>query len=67
MTLRRHVEIRRGVDVDVADAFGMAQHGNARGGLHVAHQRVGAARNHQIDEAVELQEFVHLRRAAEHW
>ena len=37
--VERHVEIRGSIDVDVADAFGMAQHGDARIGLDVAHQR----------------------------
>ena len=49
-----HVEVRGGVDVDVADAFGMAEHGDARIGLDVADQVVTAARNDQIDEIVEL-------------
>ena len=62
-----HVEVRGGVDVDVADAFGMAEHGDARVGLHVAHQLVGAARDHQIDEIVELAGVRPLRRAAGYW
>ena len=55
-----HGEVRGGIDVDVADAFGMAEHGDARIGLHVADQVVTAARDHQIDEVVELQEFADL-------
>ena len=54
MIVERHVEVRGGVNVDVADAFGMAEHGDARIGLHVAHELVRTARNHQIDQVVEL-------------
>ena len=48
------------VHVDVADAVGVAHHGNA-GVVHdVAHEGVGAARDEQVDQAVAAQQLADL-------
>ena len=47
----RHVEIRGGVDVRVADAFEMAHDRHARILLHARDQTLAAARHDDVDEA----------------
>ena len=49
----RHVELRRLVDIDVADAFEMREHRHARLGLHARDQALAAARHDHVDGAVE--------------
>ena len=49
-------DIGRLIDVDVADAFGVAEHGDARVGLHVFDERAGAAGDDEIDKCVFAEE-----------
>ena len=58
-----HVERRRLVDVDVADAFEMREHRHARLALHARDQAFAAARHDDVDIAVEALQH-HADRAA---
>ena len=53
----RLVDVGRPVDVEVADAVGMAQHRDAGVLLHEADERVRAAGDDQVDVAVERQQL----------
>jgi hypothetical protein len=50
--------IRIAIDIDVTDAFSMAQHRNPRMRLHILHQRFAAARDHHIHKLMRAQQFV---------
>ena len=47
----RHLEIGRGVDVDVADAFEVREHRHARLALHARDEALAAARHDDVDAA----------------
>ena len=49
----RHIEIRRGMDVDVADAFEVREHWHARLALHARDEALPAAGNDDVDAALE--------------
>ena len=52
----RLLHIGSGIHEEVAEAIGVAQHGNAGVVLDVAHQGVGAPGDDQIHQAVEFQQ-----------
>ena len=54
------------IHIQMADAVGVAQHRNAGVVLDVAHQGIGAARNDQVHQAVQLQHGQALLAAGQH-
>ena len=56
----RFIQVGRLIHKNVADAFGMAKHGN-RAVLHnMVHESVAAARDDQVDAVVKLQHLIHI-------
>ena len=58
--LASHVNITVRVNIDVADAVGMAQHGNLGVLLDMGHQRVAASWDDQVNDIVQLQKLIHV-------
>ncbi len=58
--LAGHVNVAVWVNVDVADAVGMAQHRNLGVLLDVSHQGVAASGDDQVNDIIELQQFVNI-------
>ena len=58
--LASHVNVTVRVNVDVADAVGMAQHGNLGVLLDVGHQCVAASWDDQVNDVVQLQQAVYV-------
>ncbi len=55
-----HVDVTVWVNVNVADAIGMAQHRNLGVLLDVSHQGVAASGDDQVNDIIELQQLVNI-------
>ncbi len=58
--LAGHVNVAVWVNVDVADAIGVAQHRNLGVLLDVSHQGVAASGDDQVNDIIELQQLVNI-------
>ena len=58
--LAGHVNVAVWVNVDVADAVGMAQHSNLGVLLDVGHQCIAASGNDQVYDIIQLEQLVHI-------
>ena len=58
--LASHVDVAVWVNVDVADAIGVAQHRNLGVLLDVSHQGVAASGDDQVNNVIQLQQIVHI-------
>ena len=58
--LASHVDVAVWVNVDVADAVGVAQHRNLGVLLDVGHQGIAASGDDQVNDIIELQQLVNI-------
>ena len=58
--LAGHADVAVRIDVNVADAVGVAQHSDLGVLLDVGHQRIAASGNDQVNDIIQLEQVVHI-------